>query len=120
QFQESPGAPIRKIIVSVKSGHVTVRDVRDLHGTITRENAAIGVLVTLDSPTGPMKTEAASITNYRTTHDHGPEQYPRIQILTVADLFEGQTIKCPITFRRRGPKRASGQTEFKFATARAG
>jgi len=34
--------------------------VRDLRGVIEREKAAIGILVSLQPPTGPMEAEAAS------------------------------------------------------------
>ena len=43
----------------VKGGHATVSQVRDLRGVIERDDAAIGVFVTLEPPTGPMKKEAA-------------------------------------------------------------
>lgn len=41
----------KQIIISVKSGHIGVKDVRDLKGVIERENAEIGVLITLNEPT---------------------------------------------------------------------
>jgi DNA modification methylase len=117
-FQEAPGAPVQRVLISVKSGHVTVRDVRDLVGTIGREKAAIGVLVMLNKPTAPMKAEASSADFYSTRHAHQPERYPRIQLLTIEDLLDGEMIRAPLTFRRRGPKRVTPQTEFKFTSAR--
>ena len=45
--------------LSVKSGGVQVRDVRDLVGVLEREKAEIGVLITLEEPSKPMKKEAA-------------------------------------------------------------
>ncbi len=36
-----------QIILSVKSGHVSVKGVRDLRGVVEREKAEIGVLATL-------------------------------------------------------------------------
>jgi site-specific DNA-methyltransferase (adenine-specific) len=119
QFQEAHGAPIHKVIISVKSGHTTVRDVRDLVGTVGREKAAIGVLIVLNEPTGPMRAEASSADFYVTRHLTQPERFPKIQLLTIDDILGGETIKAPINFRRRGPKRASPQIEFKFASASA-
>ncbi len=55
---------VRKVIVSVKSGGVQVKDIRDLVGAMSRESAPLGVFVTLEEPTGPMKTEAASAGSY--------------------------------------------------------
>ena len=113
-FQEAVGAPVRKIIVSVKSGHVGVRDVRDLRGTIEREKAAIGVLITLHSPTAPMRREAATTGFFQTTLSNTPEHFPKIQIITIDELFEGVAIRAPVTFRRKAPKRKNPQTEFAF------
>ena len=50
----------KQIIISVKSGHTTVSHIRDLRGVIEREKAEIGVLITLQEPTQPMRTESAS------------------------------------------------------------
>ena len=42
----------------------------------------------MDKPTGPMKTEAASKGTYKS--EFIGRSYPRIQILTVEDLFGGK------------------------------
>ncbi len=39
--------------LSVKSGHVCVKDVRDLRGVIEREKAEIELLITLEDATSP-------------------------------------------------------------------
>ena len=47
--------PAKPIEVIVKGGHnVNVSHIRDLGHVIDRENAAIGVYLTLDPPTAPM------------------------------------------------------------------
>jgi DNA modification methylase len=74
----------KQIIFSVKSGKVSVRDVRDLGHVITREKAEIGVLITLERPTKPMTTEAANGEFYETPWG----DYPKLQILTIEDLIE--------------------------------
>jgi hypothetical protein len=87
--------------VQVKSGHVGPRDVRDLHGTVDRENGAIGVLITLEPPSREMQTEAVAAGFY-----HSPgwnRDYPRIQVLTIADLFSGAAVDMPpyaLTFKQ--------------------
>jgi site-specific DNA-methyltransferase (adenine-specific) len=49
------------IIISVKGGeNIGVQMVRDLRGLIERENAEMGILVSLVEPTAPMKNEAAA------------------------------------------------------------
>jgi site-specific DNA-methyltransferase (adenine-specific) len=81
--------------VQVKSGHTKPGDVRDLHGVVDREQAAIGVLITLEPPTDEMRTEALSAGFY-----HSPgwnRDYPRLQILTIADLLHGAEVKMSST-----------------------
>ena len=81
--------------------------VRDLIGTVEREKAAIGLFVTLATPTKPMVTEAASAGHYESPH-HGP--FPKIQILTIAGLLDG-------TERPRWPDLSFGEQNFKKAKA---
>lgn len=79
------------VIFSVKAGHVNVAHVRDLRGVIDREKAAIGVLISFEEPTKPMRTEAASAGFF--TSRWG--QHPRLQLVTVAELLEGKQIDAP-------------------------
>ena len=53
--------------------------------------AEIGVLISLNEPTQPMRAEAASAGFY-TSLGHS---YPRIQLLTVAELLDGRGIEMP-------------------------
>jgi site-specific DNA-methyltransferase (adenine-specific) len=77
-----------RAIVSVKGGGVNVQQLRDLLGTMSRERAEIGIFVTLKGPTAPMKREAAEA-------GFTKEGYPRLQILTIADLFDGRKLELP-------------------------
>lgn len=77
----------QRIVVSVKGGHVTVNQVRDLKGVMEREKAPIGLFVCLEEPTAPMKKEAAAAGFYRGVNG---KDYPRLQLLTVKDLLEGR------------------------------
>ena len=55
-FRDDPkAAKPEQIIIQVKGGKTGVKDVRDLRGVLDREKAAIGILISLQSPTGPMK-----------------------------------------------------------------
>ncbi len=101
---EGEAGRTKQIILSVKSGKVSVRDVRDLRGVVERENAQIGVLLSLETPTKPMRTEAATGGFY-----HSPgwkKKYPRIQVHTVAQLLKGKGINYPpsrqvnVTFKK--------------------
>jgi DNA modification methylase len=91
-FHEQQGGPTKQIIFSVKSGKVDVTHVRDLRGVIDRENAQSGVLISLHEPTRPMRTEAASAGFYTTGWN---ESYPRLQLLTVAELLDGTGVAYP-------------------------
>src|SRR5579872_3129440 len=91
-IDDNTGKP-KRVLVQVKSGHVKSGDVRDLVGTIQRENAAIGVFITLEEPTRDMTTEAISVGYY---HASGwNRDYPRIQILTIDELLHGATVQMP-------------------------
>ena len=97
---EGRGGKTKKIIFSVKAGHVTVSQVRDLVGVINREKAQIGVFLSLSPPTAPMRREAASAGFYNSPWG----KHPRIQLLTIEDLLGGRTVDYPqaadVTFKR--------------------
>jgi site-specific DNA-methyltransferase (adenine-specific) len=82
----------KRVLVQVKSGHVKSGDIRDLRGTVERENAAIGVFITLEPPSKDMITEAVTAGFYESPHWR---KCPRIQILTIADLLKGARIDMP-------------------------
>jgi site-specific DNA-methyltransferase (adenine-specific) len=85
----------KRVLVQAKSGKVSSRDIRDLRGTVEREKAAIGVLITLEPPTSAMEKEAITAGFY---HSPGWQlDYPRIQILTIEQLLDGEQVKMPFT-----------------------
>lgn len=102
-FYEADSDP-REIIFSVKAGKVSVSQVRDLVGVITREEADIGVLISLNKPTGPMIKEAASSGSYNSSLMG--TSHPRVQLITVGDLLEGKTLDLPNLFAKKGMKTA--------------
>ena len=105
-FIEVDKAKTAKVLVSVKGGeHVGASMIRDLKGTVEREQAVIGIFITLTSPTKPMQTEAAAAGHYESPH-HGA--FPRIQLLTIAGLLDG-------TETARWPDMAQGGHNFKAA-----
>lgn len=85
RFLEREGEPARTIVVQVKSGKVSSRDIRDLVGVLDREKAVIGVFITLQPPTRDMLKEAVSAGFYQSQWGN----FPRLQILTVEDLLGG-------------------------------
>jgi site-specific DNA-methyltransferase (adenine-specific) len=75
-----------RVIVSVKSGHVNASMIRDLKGTLEREKAALGLFVTLEEPSKPMKQEAAEAGFWHS--EVWNRDYPRVQIITIRELLE--------------------------------
>jgi len=91
-FHDDPNGDTKQIIISVKAGgHITSAFVRDLVGTITREKAEIGVLISMTEPTRDMRKEAASAGFYKSPWG----THPRIQLLTVQGLLNGERIDYP-------------------------
>ncbi len=82
-----------KAIVQAKSGKVSSPDIRDLVGTVERENAAMGLFITLEPPTRPMTTEAVSAGFYYS--DLWQTDFPKIQIRTIEELLAGNSFEMP-------------------------
>ncbi len=80
------GGKSEHILVSVKSGHVDVSQIRDLKGTLEREKAVIGIFITLEEPTRNMYEEAAIAGYWHSSVWN--DDYARIQIMTIKDLLE--------------------------------
>src|SRR5216684_2366989 len=95
-FIDDTTGKAKRVLVQVKSGHVNSSHIRDLVGTLKREDAAIGLFITLETPTRDMLIEAASAGFY-----HSPgwnKDYPRIQILTIEELLHNAEVKMPPQF----------------------
>ena len=103
------GRATEKAIVSVKGGdNVNVSMVRDLAHVVDRENAKIGVFITLADSTGPMRTEAVKAGYYETLYG----RYPKIQILTIRELFAGKQPDIPLVDAsafKKAPKESQGE-----------
>ena len=103
----------RKIVVQVKSGKVSVKDIRELKSVVDSQDAVIGVFITLNPPTQPMLKEAATAGGFQWLHvTH--TTYPKIQIRTIEELLAGHGIEYPqtpvdVTFRRA--ERAAPQSQ---------
>lgn len=106
---------LKRALVQVKSGHVKSGDIRDLKGTLDRENAQVGVFITLDQPTREMTTEALTAGVYHS--ELWDTDYPRIQILSIENLLNGAVIKLPPTpkdaaaFKQAGKVKKEGPTQ---------
>lgn len=77
---------VETIVVSVKSGGVNPAMVQSLLGTVQQNQAAMGIFVTLEEPSKAMREVAAQAGVYHSDWDD--QNYPRLQILSLADLLE--------------------------------
>ncbi len=91
-FHDNTKGDSKQILFSVKAGGVTVSQVRDLRGTLEREKAEIGVFLCFEAPTRPMMKEAAEAGFYKSPDG---SSYPRMQVLTVQQLLNGQQVEYP-------------------------
>jgi adenine specific DNA methylase Mod len=102
------------LVISVKGGeNVGVGMVRDLRGVIEREDAEMGVLITLAETTRPMISEAAAA-GFVKKSAHGV--LPRIQLVTVEDMLSGRLPRLPYVpgeapASHRPPKAKGRRTE---------
>jgi site-specific DNA-methyltransferase (adenine-specific) len=101
-IDDGTGKP-KRALVQVKSGHVKSGDIRDLKGTVEREGGAMGIFITLEEPSRDMNTEAVSAGFYKSLG--WGRDFPKIQILTIAELLNGKSIEMPPergTFKQAG------------------
>ena len=109
-FFDDDSGKAKTVLVQVKSGHVQRNVIATLKGDMEREKAEMGLLVTLEPPSGPMVQEAAAAGFY--VPEHFPNhQFPRVQIATIEELLSGKSPVLPHlglaaapTFRR-APRR---------------
>jgi site-specific DNA-methyltransferase (adenine-specific) len=110
-FFRSGAKTVEKAIVSVKGGGVGVKDIRELIAVVDRERAKIGVYISLEPPTEPMKKEAAGAGLY----DGPTGKVPKIQIFTIEDLFAGKKPQIPLMergFKTAAREERDDQAEF--------
>jgi len=102
-FHERIVEETRQVVLSVKAGQLKAPFVRELRGVVDREEAQIGVLISMDEPTRQMRREAATGGFYDSSWGG---RHPRIQLLTVGELLGGKKIDMPplkhvnVTYKR--------------------
>lgn len=89
------------VLIEVKSGNVTVKTLREFMHVVNAQQAAMGVFVCFqEQVTAPMEREAKQ-QGYYTPELHAvgsyTTQFPRIQILTVEQILQGEQVKMPMT-----------------------
>jgi site-specific DNA-methyltransferase (adenine-specific) len=89
-FRDAENKP-QLAVISVKGGATNSAHIRDLKGTMEREGAALGLFLTLNTPTREMEKEAASAGFYET----GGGKFLKLHILTAAQVVDGKRPHVP-------------------------
>jgi site-specific DNA-methyltransferase (adenine-specific) len=95
RFADGIDGHLGRIVIQVKSGHVNVKDIRELRDVVSRQNAALGIFLTLDEPTSEMIRECRATSPYVSAI--WKHEYPKIQILSIQQLLRGQRPEMPPT-----------------------
>jgi site-specific DNA-methyltransferase (adenine-specific) len=105
------GKRTEKAIVEVKGGGTSVKDIGRLAQVMEREKAPLGVFVTAELPTRAMERDAAAVGVF---HDEWGRSYPKLQIITLRELFEGRKPAIPFVDPasiKRAKREATGRQE---------
>ena len=111
-FFDDGSGKVKTIIVQVKSGHVTASQIRNLKAVVEREQAVMGAFITLEAPTKPMVQEALAAGYYVPELLPKEHEAPKIQVLTIEEIFCGASLKYPrlsvSTFKKAERKHKEG------------
>jgi site-specific DNA-methyltransferase (adenine-specific) len=102
------GKRTEKAIVEVKGGGTGVKDIGRLAQVMEREKAPMGVFITAENPTRNMEADAAAVGRFE---DEWGRTYPKLQIITLAELFQGKKPDIPFV-DPASVKRAKREDEF--------
>ena len=106
-----------RILVSVKGGKtIGPQFVRDLLGTVETQKAQMGVLITMAEPTRGI-LDAVNHAGTYTLPVFNDQTFPKVQIITVAQLLKGERPKMPQTilpYIQATKRVAAKQTEGLF------
>lgn len=95
---DKTGKNVGRILVSVKGGKtLTPSMVRDLAGTVEREKAEMGVLVTLVPATRGVQEAIDHGGTY--VYPANGQVFPRLQHITIKELLQGKTLRRPPMLR---------------------
>ena len=92
-FIDGPRRTPHKAVIQVKGGRVSSPQVRELVGVVEREQAALGLFISLEPPTRDMRQEAASAGFFHS--DLWAREFPKIQLRTVGEMLSGNGFELP-------------------------
>ncbi|MDE2785086.1 MAG: restriction endonuclease [Chloroflexota bacterium] len=99
----------QKVVIQVKGGRVSSPQVRDLKGVVEREQAALGLFISLESPTREMQREAASGGIYHS--ELWDRDFAKIQLRTIGEMLSGQGFNLPPIASAYQPARRVEQSQ---------
>ncbi len=107
---------VGKVMYQVKSGKVGRRDIAQLHGDMMTQGAQLGVFITLEEPTEPMKVQAQSAGTYQL--ELMQKSLPVISIVTAREIVEeGARLLLPISHeihKKAQSVKSTGQNALDF------
>jgi hypothetical protein len=83
-----------KSIFQVKSGGANRATIATLNSDMQREDAKIGILITMDKPTREMLVEVRAAGKF--SHPLLNREYDRIQIVTIDEILAGARLNLPL------------------------
>lgn len=114
-FNKRDEQEFKQILFSVKSNkNLSPSVVRDLNGTMQREGAAIGILITL-YPMDNLIRESKKYGSYQNVLLG--QTYPKIQVISVQDILDGKTMKIPTSIeilKEAAKRNKAKQQELEF------
>lgn len=94
-FSQTGGDSNVGVALQVKSGNVKSGDVDALRGVMAKFNCEMGVLLTLQEPSKPMREAASAAGTYK--HPFMDKPYPCIRIVTIREMLEdGARLNLPL------------------------
>lgn len=91
-----------KMIISVKSDkNLKISYIRDLIGTLANSKAEMAGLICIDEPTEGMRQECLKAGFYDFEFMNQKQSFPKIQILTIKDIFDGKKFETPMAIQKK-------------------
>lgn len=87
----------KDILFSVKSGQPNLSHFRDFCHVVKRDNAAIGIFITLEDPTKPMISEAIKMGQY--INPLTEQTYEKVKIVTTEEILAGERLNIPTSIQ---------------------
>lgn len=82
------------VLIEVKSGKVNVKNMREFIQVVAKQEADIGVFVCFEETITKEMLRESKLQGYF-MNDHFPGSYPKLQIISVEQLLNGEEIKMP-------------------------